>query len=416
MITHLNKITIILLLLGFSSVLPAKLEKTVESISVFGNHRASTAMIERVIPLKKGAAFSSDELKRCKKVLEQLGIFSRVEIETRESDGIIIIINVKEKTLFYISPSVRFNAGSDDLYFQNEEAEKSAYGVGFGMNDFSGRRQSFKLSLAAGKLNRVGLSYGKEYSFGLSWGASLANLWYTSAAFDGKVEKFRSRLFLGQRYSHLFLRLWGEYEHLKTKNNRLVLPGDFRNRYRYGLDLTYNSSRPVLFPFSGVRILAGVSQVMSGGKDKLYDRYNFQLSSFINVFKRSVLALDFRAILSDGYVPPDERVYFGGYRALRTSPIREYSGKQAVLFSCEYRVPLTGFSRHSSSSKMLGSTLYLFSDFGMIAEHAKELDLDNIKYNTGIGFIMALNKESILRLDVGVFPKFRVVLSTGWKF
>ncbi|MCP5048101.1 MAG: BamA/TamA family outer membrane protein [bacterium] len=418
MMTHFKKMMpVALALLCMHPLFPFEGGGVVESISVYGNRKAKRAMITRVISLKEGQPFTPEALEQSKKRLETLGIFKLVDMETRKGDeGIIVIINVQEKKPFYYGPALRFNGDAQHSYDYSEEAERNSFGLAVGLNDLSGKRQTLELTAGAGGLRRVGLAYSKEYFSNFSWGIKLENLWYKTRLYDAQMEKFNARFFIRQRLSNLSLRFWGGYDTLKAVVNSLILLAPYPDkRFRLGMDVTYDSRNPGLFPSRGVAAKLGSYKVLDTGGKRVYDRYKLELAGFFKVFKKSVLALDVKALFSDGDVLFDERIYFGGYRTLRGRPVG-YSGNHAVVMSGEYRIPFGGLGRGRGSSKFLGASVYLFADFGILSEKIKELNLDDIKYNTGFGFTWAIRQQSILRLDLSVFPKVRLTVGTGWKF
>jgi len=160
----------------------------------------------------------------------------------------------------------------------------------------------------------------------------------------------------------------------------------------------------------------GAYKALNKLKYWVYDRYKLQISTFLNLFKTQVLALDLSAKISRGDVPLFDSIYFGGYRTLRGIHIGEYIGNHSIVLSCEYRIPLNLVARSSRREQFLGSAIYLFSDFGILEPTKKDLKLENAITNAGLGFAWLVTKDAILRFDLSFTPKFRLTISSGWKF
>jgi len=385
----------------------------IESVSVYGNVRAKESVIKRFIELKEGQSFEEENIQSSKKTLLGLGIFEYVEIEMKEGKkGIIIIISVKEKHLIYFNPLFILNSEDSDYY--REESEKDLYGIEVGLNDFTGRRQAISLSTGIGSLNKIGLDYMKGYSFNFLWGISLANLWYKSYIYGSDIEIFSGKIFFKQQMRNFFVDLWTSYDNIKIDNNLFL--NEPTKLFKLGADISYNSKDLEIFPTKGFVAKLGAYKVLNQNKEKLYNRYIFELSAFFNFIKRNVFALNLNTTISEGNVPLIDKIHFGGYKTLRGIPIRKYSGNNSVVLSCEYRIPFNSFIKSSNRNIFLGSSVYVFSDFGILAETMKELKLEDLRYDTGVGFIWMIMKDMALRIDFTISPKFRVTLNTGWKF
>jgi outer membrane protein assembly factor BamA len=125
------------------------------------------------------------------------------------------------------------------------------------------------------------------------------------------------------------------------------------------------------------------------------------------LWKKNVLALDFKSIISEGNVPIYDSLFFGGLNTLRGISVQTYSGSNYIVFTSEYRIPL---------EKRTGTALYLFSDFGSITNRKEDFSLKNFKSDYGVGLFWVLMEESNFRIDLSLSPKIKLILDIGWKF
>jgi outer membrane protein assembly factor BamA len=395
----------------FSHSFSQKYGPAIERVVVYGNIRTKPAMIKRKIALKEGDLLEAVNIQKSKLTLIELGIFDHVDIEMKEGkDGVIILITVKERASLILSPIISFNDGQAENY--SEVSEKSLYGIQLGLNDFSGKRRKVSLTAGLGSLKKIELTFRRDYSSRFFWSCRLANLWYESDIIHAKIQTFDSTFYLGKRINEFIAQSWIHYQHIK--------PGDLKGipekLYKVGLDLSYNSKDWNLYPRQGVVAKVTAYKALDNLKEEIYQRFSLQLSTFFNLIKDHVLALDFTSTLSKGTVPLIDTLYFGGYRTLRGIPVGDYLGDNLVVFSGEYRFPITIAHKESKREQFLGSAIYLFSDFGLIGPSSQDLKLKNLLINTGIGFIWLVAKDASIRFDVSIHPKVRFTVSSGWKF
>lgn len=409
----MSKQTVLIVIILLLAVFLCALDKTIiEDIKVYGNKKVSTERIKKVILLKKGQKFSAQNLIKSEKRLESLNTFSQVSIETKEIENnkIIIIISVKEKKgLIYPRIELMFN-DLDEFNF-SEEAEQGYLGLSLGLHDFSGHRHNISVYGGYGGLDKIGVNYTKDFFSGFSFGLNAEYLWYESDTFNTDLSKLIGKAYIEKIFAKFTAKIWGEYSKLETvdQSQHYFQPIKL---YKFGFLLSYNSQDLGIFPSRGLDVNLGAYRAYNSELNRVYDRYFFNFSTFLKTFGSHIVAMNFRSILSEGInIPFSEKIYFGGHQTLRGMPVREYIGDDALIMSLEYRIPLSFFSKNS----MMGSAVYIFSDFGIIAGEKKRLEFSNIKNNSGFGFILT-TQQNVLRIDLSVHPKIRLLLGTGWKF
>ena len=413
MITPIKKsavLALILIHLGLNILVHAE-NRIIESVSVFGNYRISTTSIKRIIKLHLGQSFELEMLQTGRERLERLGIFKHVTVESKNGDqGIIVIVTVKEKPLFFIAPIINLG-GSASFY---EEEEKSYFGAEFGIHDFTGRGHHLSLEGGFGGLKKIGAHYTNEYFADFSWGLSLENLWYKSKIYDSDVEKLVGSAFVNKYIVDFGAHLWARYDRFRF--SPLTPPTAQTRLYKLGINLTYNTKDWDIYPSRGISSLLGAYKTLSQNRRTLYNRYLFEFSSYFQVMRQQVLALGLNTAISKGEVPVTDRLYFGGFKTLRGIPIGTYSGNNSMVLSGEYRIPLTRFDKHQSAVGPQGLVAYLFLDVGSITEKTADISRKSFRANSGVGIFWIAYPEGGLRIDISVQPDFRFTLNSIWKF
>ncbi len=394
-----KKITIILFFAIFCSHLYSVEEKQVISeILFYGNTKTKEAIIRRALSLKEGQKFDPDLIEKRREELMDLDIFTHVDIETKKSDeGLILLVIVKEKPSISFSPQLNYA----------EETYKSFFGLKLGYNNLSGKNQELWLTTSIGNLKKIELGYQNNYYIDFFWGVSLSNLWYKNDFFKFNEDRFIGKIFMGNRISKLETNFWASYEKIKIDNGSLLRPDAPEELFKLGTNINYNSKDWEIYPTKGIVGGIGFYKALNRNWKTIYDRSMFRFSSFFNLWKKHVLALDLKSIISEGNVPIYDSLFFGGLNTLRGFSVQTDSGSSYIVFTSEYRVPI---DKHS------GTALYLFSDFGSITNSKKDFKLKNFKSDYGVGLFWVLMEESIFRIDLSLSPKFRFILDFGWKF
>ena len=390
--------SIFLICILFSPLYSMENKQAISKILIYGNAKTKEAVIRRALSLKEGQKFDPDLIERKRKELLDLDIFSHVEIETKESDkGMILLVIVKEKHSISFGPQLIYA----------EETYKSYLGFKLGYNNLSGKNQELWLTAAIGNLKKIELGYQNNYYIDFFWGVSLSNLWYKNEFYDFKEDRFIGKIFVGNKISKLETILWANYEKIKIDNSSSLHPETPEELFKLGIDINYNSKDWEIYPTKGIAAGIGFYKALNRNWKTVYDRSLFRFSSFFNLWKKHVLALDLKSIISEGNAPIYDSLFFGGLNTLRGYSVQAFSGSNYIVFTSEYRIPL---------DKRSGTALYLFSDFGSITNRKEDFSLKNFKSDYGVGLFWVLMEESNFRIDLSLSPKFKLILDIGWKF
>jgi outer membrane protein insertion porin family len=396
----IKKVTIILFFVILCSHLYSIEEKQVISkILFYGNTKTKETIIKKALYLKIGQEFDPDLIEKSRKRLMDLNIFTHVDIETKESEeGTILLVIVKEK------PSILFNL----LLGYAEETYKNFLGSKLDYNNLLGKNQKLWLTtIPLGNLKKIEFGYQNNYYIDFFWGISFSNLWYKNDFYDFKEDRFTGKIFMGNKISKLETNIWANYEKIRIDNSSLLHPDAPEELFKLGINITYNSKDWEFFPSKGIVAETGFYRALNRNWKTVYDRSTFRISSFFNLYKKNVLALDLRSKISEGNVPIYDSLFFGGLNTLRGFSVQTYSGSNYIVFTSEYRIPI---------EKRTGTAFYFFSDFGSITNRKEDFSIKKFKSDFGIGLFWVLMEESVFRIDLSISPKFKLILDYGWKF
>ncbi len=388
-----------LIFIIFSQLYSLENKQAISKILIYGNTKTKETIIRRALSLKEGQKFDPDLIEKRKKKLMDLKIFTHVEIETKKSDeGIILLVIVKEKSAIFITPHIGYA----------EETYKSFLGFKLGYNNLSGKNQELWLTaIPLGNLKKIEFGYQNNYYIDFFWRISLGNLWYRNEFYDFKENRLVGKILMGNKISKLETNLWASYEKIKIDSSSILHLAGPEELFKLGIDITYCSKDREIFPSKGIVAETGFYKALNKDWKTVYDRSTFRISSFFNLWKSSVLALDLKSTISEGNVPIYDRFYFGGLSTLRGFSVQTYSGSNYIVLTSEYRIPI---------DKRTGTSFYFFSDLGSITDRKKDFSIQNFKSNFGLGLFWVLMEESTFRIDLNISPKFKLILDYRWKF
>lgn len=396
----IKKIAMILFFVIFCLHLYSAEEKQVISkILFYGNTKTKETIIKKALGLKIGQEFDPYLIEKSRKRLMDLNIFTQVDIETKESvGGKILLVIVKEK------PSILFslNLGYAEETYNNFLGCKLFY------NNLIGKNQELWLTaIPIGNLKKIEFGYRNNYYIDFFWGISFNNLWYKNDFYNFKEERFTGKIFIGKRISKLETHFWANYEEIKIDNGSLLRRDAPEELFKLGIDITVNTKDWEFFPSKGIVAETGFYKALNRNWRTVYDRSTFRISSFFNLYKKNVLALDLRSKFSEGNVPIYDSLFFGGLNTLRGFSVQTYSGSNYIIFTSEYRIPI---------ERRTGTAYYFFSDFGSITKRKEDFNIKKFRSDFGIGLFWALMEESVFRIDLSISPKFKLILDYKWKF
>jgi outer membrane protein insertion porin family len=407
--------------------LPLRVEKNkkvrIERINIFGNEVTKDKVLRRELKIAEGDYFNSEKLAKSRENLDRLEIFEKHEVKTRrgsKDDLMIIDIEGEEK----LQRSISFSAGYGGY-------EKLMFQLQFDNNNLFGRGQNFSIEAMAGSRTT-------------QFNATFTEPWL----FDRNV--------MGSITAYNWNRDYDEYERKQFGGNTGI-------SFLLGLDdytrgsifYTYDKSKVISYTNTGaVDEMAGQKYLTSSttlgisrnSKDKFWDtskgslnsltfeyaggplggdvafnKYLFNSSWYINVFKSTVLVasaqLGYVEARSGGFLPIYEKFQLGGIDSVRgyewgtISPLYpgtddvEIGGEKMWLYKIEYRIP---FKKGEQ-----GITGLVFFDAGNAFSNSSYVDafgnhpLKNTSWKTGAGSSVGFgirwqSPMGPLRLEYGI--------------
>ena len=383
----------------------------IKEITFYGCKHSSPDNLQKIIEVKEGDVFTAKLPEFIKDKLLMLEIFKTVEVEQRlVNDHVVLIISVVERSLFTPQLDVEFNTLDPD--FLAEEHYNSFFGIGLKSTDYSGGRKVFHLAGGIGGQDRITLGFDKTTTKGSQYGIQVGYNHYDSRlGLDDRIEKGWLKLHFNQKWQHIKLKWWGEFDRMQVDTNGGTTIDGF---WRTGIKADFDFCDNPLFPRGGIRLLLGGYRTWDN-KQRLYDALDINLAVFnrgLNKFH--AIALSLRSHLTEGQVPLPDKISKGGYLTLRGLKPYEDVFDQGVWGSFEYRIPIGNFN--PSKTILFASSLYLFADAGLFADQIRDLKKSQFCHSAGLGFLWQIGLDGAVRFDLVLTPRVRFIVASGWKF
>ena len=143
----------------------------IASISIYGNNKTKSFIIEREIPFKQGDYVArkdmQQKLKVAKEQLVNTSLFLDVSVNIQNQYGQYVFITVYVKERWYIFPLPYFSLVDKNLntwwVTYNHSLQRANYGIKFLHNNFSGRNDKFALWLITGYTRQVSIKYQRPF-------------------------------------------------------------------------------------------------------------------------------------------------------------------------------------------------------------------------------------------------------------
>ena len=379
----------------------------VRRINLTGNARTRDSVLRREMRQLESAWYAGDKIDRSKVRLERLQYFDNVNIETPavpgSSDQVDININVTERS----TGSVQFGAGLSSN-------EGVVLGVTVNQQNFLGTGNRVSAQINTGQVNTTySLSFTDPYFTpdGISRGfdvyrrdvntQSLDIGTYNSSSYGAGV---RFGLPLSER-DFFSAGLTADYTKIDLSDNSPKqyldfcgnLSGCSNNSLQLSLGWTHDSRDNTLFPNDGVlqRLTAEASVP---GLDLQYYKIEYKHAWYKEIFSDTTLLLNGELGFADSYgsdvYPFFKNFYLGGVNSVRgydngaigprdidpvTGQDFAVGGTRRILANAELFVPVP-LIKNSSQFR-----LSTFFDAGNVYSENESLNLDEVRYSTGVG-------------------------------
>jgi outer membrane protein assembly factor BamA len=374
--------------------------KTVSKIIVIGNEKTKDKVILREMKTKVGHALDVDLVKEDRKRIQNLLLFTRVEIyPANDNDGTVgLIVIVAERWHFFPYP----------LLFRNErswELEKWSYGAGVLHDNVRGLNNKLLAEMW------LGYNPGGTASFTNPWLGDDLHLYYKIGVYSmtlkskttQTVERFdefhRGASFtFGKRWGyHTYTTMAVGYNYVQyPKDYQYLLQGNDNDQHlpSIGVGFQYDTRDLYQFPKDGWLLSFGATNYVNVGH-ATYTLLSTDVRRYIPLYKELSLALRLNTDMTYGTIPVFSHYYLGYTERIRGRFFEVMEGDSRTLFMAEFRFPIlpiqyldmdygTPLFGQYSSDLPFGISGGLFYDLGS----AWFKDVENIPstYFSGFGF------------------------------
>lgn len=361
-----------LILVLIASSLSAASADTVTGILVHGNYRTPETEIISLSGLSVGSEVSDADLAAARERLVRSGKFDEVSIEKRyrtldASGPVFLLIRVKEgeplPDRFLYSPIVSY---SDEDGF--------TAGVTIAAIDLFGWGERLVMPVSFFGVEQVGATLRFEDVGGVigMLDFSIQRRKWTNPHYDIEDDRISAGVQAIQRYG--WFRMSGGWLYEDVTFGALEEKLHHAN-FQFALDTRqsrYDS-------YDAVYASAGIERSWSDLLDDSFDRYNFDLRAYKQVFGRTVLAGWVRSEHASDPLPAFMRPVIGGARTLRGHETDAYSGDNLFLATVELRVPLTPVAA------LYKGGIFGFYDWGAVWDDGTAFDDAVMHEGVGIG-------------------------------
>lgn len=420
----------VLLLISFreaSADEPVTYTKPISTIVIIGNKSTDDNVILRELVVIKGSIPTKEQLDESRKRLQNLFLFTRVELYLVPQDekNDILIIELTEQWYFYPVPI---------LSMRERDWKKWSYGLGVVHTNFRGQNEKLWGGFWFGYRPGFGLSYNDQWagdSLHLTTGFSFNKTTYNHRTLDFEERHHSGRVSVG-KWWNLYLNsdLILLYDNINvdpastvymrsghTTENLFGIAGSFRLDTR---DL-YS------YPHHGVFLHL---YAMDNGIFQDYNRYqqvDLDLRTYLPVFSTTLAMRVYQTYLI-GAVPLYRMNYLGYNERIRGRFYESWEGRNINLASIELRFPIIPIRYFSmdlpvvpaayTRNLKLGLNAGIFADAGIIWSEPYEYAMANVKSGFGFGLHIRLPYIEVFRMDYAFDPNWRgqLIIEVGVAF
>lgn len=331
-------------------------------VTVEGNTSTRTDLILHELSFAPGDSFDIDVIDAAWEHLEDLGWFAFVDISWDDAGQVVpVTIVVEEERTTRGYPLIDYDRRHDVR-------------LGAKVYDTNLRGRGERLQFEA--------TWYRPHSYRLDWshpwllgvrGLELNALagWEKSDYVyrDWDYEQWEAGL--GLRWDFLpplfvsCAAVFGSFEqegYFDTAPGRPDFEAATRRRWTFSAAIGLDSRDSSSYPTSGGYHRVTGQRIESDDFDS-YSMLTADLRQFIGTPWDHVLALRAWGRLTDGFVPPEDLLYWGGPDNLRGYRYASVEGEEGYLLSCEYRLPLF-LMTISGDGRVIGLGLHAFADLG----------------------------------------------------
>jgi outer membrane protein assembly factor BamA len=312
----------------------------IETILFVGNDRTREEILMREMQLRAGDPFDARIAEEDRQRIENLQLFTRVELEVLpSSNGVILLYLLSERWYLFPYPL---------LFIHDRDWSKLSYGAGLRHENFRGRDISFSGSFWLGYNPSVNISYFDPWIHGRYRLALSAQAFYSetenlSPDYNGFIERHTGVSFgLSKRFGY-YTRAG-----VSAGYQAVRLPAELGlTRSADGVDLitqlsasfSYDDRDYSAYPRRGWYLDSGVAlKLVAAASDYLFAA--FELRRYQPLPGGMILAGRTRIDWSSGRVPIHNRLYIGYSERIRGHFSEVLEGEGRLLAGAELRWPI----------------------------------------------------------------------------
>ncbi len=406
--------------------------KKVSKIVVVGNDKTRDIVILREMKTRVGDRFSAERIEQDRKRIQNLLLFTRVEIYAARSgdDQVGLIIIVSERWHFFPYP----------LLFLNERSwDKWSYGVGVLHNNIRGLNNKLLAELW------FGYNPGGQFSYVNPWFGGDRHYYYKASVYS-MVMKSKTLQYLPRfdeqytGFSYTFGKRWGYhtyatmmlgYDYIRyPEEYRFLQPSQkgYQHAPMFGVGFRYDTRDLYEYPRSGWFIDLYAKET-TYPKQMDYLLFGADVRRYVRIYKNIALALRGAVDLSRGKVPVFSRFFLGYRERIRGQFFTQREGDNRAIGSMELRFPLLPIRYidmdyggsvlgHYAQNLPFGVSAGLFVDAGAVwFQNGWSMEPS---YLTGFGGGLHFHVPyaDVLRVEYAFDPKFngQVIIDIGVAF
>ena len=374
----------------------------INRIIIEGNTRTQDAVIRREVSISEGGLYSRTALKKSILKLRRLGYFSDVQMEVNEIDGSPDKLNLTFKVDETKTGSINFSVSHSNNYGVSVGTgikEKNIFGSGNTLN------ADFKLSQS---YNRASFyfedPYFNEDNHSINYGAFLSELNDDDIMQDsyeisskgltlgyGVPVTENTRANLGLEFSQNDIVCGSNFSTASYESKQCATPSN--DEVKINLNWTESTLNDYMYPTDGSSNSISLDIALPIG-DYEYYQVNTNHVSYRPVSKDITLKLTGNLNVASGYggkeLPFFKRLFAGGSGSLRgfgnksLGPLyannKAKGGELSVLGSANLIAPAIFLSDNKNIR------MSAFIDTGNVYEKTSNINLDDLRMSTGIGF------------------------------
>lgn len=390
----------------------------INAIQIEGNRRTKAFVILEEMQVHPGDTVTLAEVEADRKRIENLELFTRVEIQLlAEAEGVRVLILVTEQWFLWPYP----------IYFRNEKDwKKWSYGVGIIHRNFRGQRETLDLS------GYLGYSKKFNFSYFIPW---FVRRWKVYAAFNLYLGRNKSQNLDRTRYSQDQQNIgfglgkrYGYFTYLDyyvgyltyTARNVIPIPTlntGGRDRF-WSNQISFRYDTRDLYEFPRRGSLLGLFWRQNGqpGQTVNYARYGIDARHYFGLPANWCLALRSDLGLAHGRIPAYDHLFLGYSERIRGHFFEHYEGENRFIGSLELRFPIRKITYHSFfqdtplaqyyQNLKFGISGGIFTDLGAVWNQNQAFEAAQMRAGFGVGLFFHLPYVQLVRLEYALDTKW----------